>query len=186
MATSERAWVSVTPHIWSPHFYPKWEAGDPVPEGPMGKYPIAHRFPAKITNVGRTPAKIDSIAIRYIRIPSDPSQLSAEPDYGELSPAGGYCLVPRDKATVNATLSQDEGTLTKGQIDAISKRQQFLYAYGIVKYRDVYELPHETRFGYVYYPPDLYYVQKGGEVSSISFDKAVFQRGGPLAYNSNT
>jgi hypothetical protein len=182
---SERAWVVVKPYKWSPEFFPKWEAGDTKPEGDMGTWPISHRFPAQITNVGRTPAQIEGIAIHYVRLSTNPSQLAAEPNYGEII-SQKVLLVPNDELAVVSTLSPDDGTLTKAQVSAIAAKKEFLYAYGIVKYRDVHEREHETRFGYLYSTPPEYRIMKEGKIEPISFDKAIFRPGGPPAYNRNT
>ena len=56
-------------------------------------------------------------------------------------------------------------------------------AYGVVKYREVYDRPHETRFGYAYRVPETHFVMKDGRIETVSFGKAVFNHGGPAAYN---
>jgi hypothetical protein len=180
---SERAWITVMPYRWSPEFFPRWEPGDPIPKGDMGTWPIAHLFPAQIKCFGKTPARITGIAVRYIRTRTNPSQWPAEPDYGDLS-VEDIVLVPQDEIAATAKLSPDNGVLTKAQIDAIQKREEFLFAYGIVKYKDVHQCEREARFGYVYSTPEDYHLLKDGSIQVISFDKAVFRRGGPPAYNS--
>jgi hypothetical protein len=174
---NERAWITVLPYIWSPEFYPLWEEGDPVPANPMGMHPVVHQFPAKIKNVGKTPAIIDGVAMRYVRIASL-SSLSTEPDYGEISPWNGYFLIPDDDETAIAgNLSHNSGMMSMAEVAEVRRQDAFLYAYGTVKYRDVYESQHETRFGYLYHSP------QGG---AINFEKATFRRGGPEAYNRTT
>jgi len=182
---AERAWISVLPYNWSPEFFSKLEKDDPTPEGPMGKWPISHLFQAQIKNVGRTPATIEGLAIRYIRTSTHPSKLPPEPDYGELD-TEEHVLIPNDEMLGTGVLTPDMGTLTKAQVRDIAEGNEFLFAYGIVKYRDVYKLPHETRFGYIYQTPESYFVMDGKKVNRISFDKAAFRHGGPPAYNRNT
>jgi hypothetical protein len=173
---NERAWITVLPYIWSPEFYPMWEPGDPIPDDPTKMHPIVHLFQAKVKNVGKTPAKIESVSVRYIRTSSNPIQLNADPDYGKIFPQDGYFLTPQDEILATATLSP-EGTMTKAQIAAIRNQDAFSFAYGIVKYRDVYDHPHETRFGYVYRAP------RDGLVGA---DKASFRHGGPPSYSRTT
>jgi hypothetical protein len=185
IATSERAWIEVLPYIWSPDFYPRWEQGDPVPEGPMGIAPISHLFQAQIKNVGRTPARIEGISVRYVRSSRKLDQMGSEPDYGEMS-TEDFFLLPNTEMQVTATLSPERGTLTKSQIEGIRNGTEVLFAYGIIKYRDVYNSLHETRFGYAYRTPETHYILKDGKVEPISFGKAVFAHGGPAAYNRVT
>jgi hypothetical protein len=179
---AERAWISVQPYNWSPKFYPQWEQGDPIPEGPLGKQPITHLFQTQVKNVGRTPATIEAMAIRYIRIPYHPSQLPPEPDYGEMDTTVHF-LIPADELQATGTLTPFMGVLTKKQISNIEEGSEFLYAYGIVQYRDIANERRETRFGYVYSNPATWHVFDGKTISPIRFDEPRFQRGGPPAYN---
>jgi hypothetical protein len=185
IAASERAWIEVLPYIWSPDFYPRWEQGDPVPEGPVGIAPICHLFQAQIKNVGRTAARIEGISVRYVRSSMKPDQVDSEPDYGEIT-REDFFLLPNTELQVTATLSPERGTLTKSQIKDIKNGSQFLFAYGIIAYRDVYDGSHETRFGYAYRSPETHYILKDGKVDPISFGKAAFAHGGPAAYNRVT
>lgn len=184
---SERPWITVIPCIWSPDFYPKWEEGDSIPEGDMGKWPIAHLFPALVKNVGRTPATIEGYALLYVRSSQHPSQWTGAADYGQLV-AGNMVLVPGDEMAVTTGLSPDRGTLTKAQVQAIRDRREFLFAYGVIKYRnsDGTGEQHETRFGYVYESPVPYALLKDGKVETRTFEKAAFRRGGSPEYNKAT
>jgi hypothetical protein len=163
---AERAWITVLPYIWSPDLYPLWETGDPVPASGMMN-PIIHSFPAKIRNVGRTPAKIDQIGTRYVHLQDHPTFLPAEPDYGKLENQHGYLLISDDEIMVNAHLSSNSGFLTKRAVSDIRNGVSYLYAFGVVKYRDTYDGPHETRFGFIYHFP------QGG---MINFEKAAFRK----------
>jgi len=184
---AERPWITVIPYIWSPEFYPTWEEGDRIPEGDMGKWPISHLFPAQVMNVGRTPARIESYAIRYVRSADHPSQWSGEPNYGQLV-AERIVLVPGDEIALTTTLSPDRGVMTKVQVQAIRDRREFLYACGIIRYRnaDGTGEEHEIRFGYVYESPVAYSILKDGKVETRSFQKAASRRGGPPEYNKAT
>ncbi len=178
LAASERAWVTVMPYIWSPDFYPVWEHGDPIPPDPKGLMPTAHQLPMKIKNVGNTPAKIEGLAAHYIRIPKPPTEaMSAEPDYGEIDhEIDGRFLIPNDELAITPRL-MPKATLTKIDVKAIQCQDEFLYAYGIVFYRDVFDVLHETRWGYVYRFPQ-------GVLTTN--DKAVFDPDGPNGYNKHT
>jgi hypothetical protein len=182
ITNSERAWIEVTPYNWTIDFYPRWENGDPVPEGPMGTWPIAHRFAAQIKNLGKTPARIDGVAVRYVRTSTCAADMHPEPDFDQIH-TDQFFLLPNSEMAATATLSPASGVLTSAQVKAIQEGREFLYAYGVVKYQDVYGRPHETRFGYAYRTPDSNYILKDGKIETISFGKAAFQRAGPPAYN---
>jgi len=181
---AERPWVVVRPYIHSPQFFPMWEKGDPIPQGDMGTWPIAHLFPAQIMNVGKTPARIESYALDYVRTQIHPSQFSDEPAYHNVV-TQNILLVPNDEIAVTAALSPERGVLTKSQLSDIQKRQEFLFAYGFVKYRhgDGSGPEYETRFGYIYDVPPTYAVMKEGKIEELSFQKAAFNRSGKPAYN---
>ena len=151
----------------------------------MGTWPISHRFAAQIKNLGRTPAKIEGIAVRYVRTSRSARDMDPEPDFGEID-TEQFFLLPNSEMAATAILSPESGVLTKAEVTAIKDGREFLYAYGVVKYRDVYDRPHETRFGYAYRTPDSHYILKDGKIETISFGKAVFQHAGPAAYNHVT
>jgi len=69
---AERSWITVLPYIWSPTLYPRWEAGDPIPESGVLS-PVFHKLPVQIKNTGRTPAKIDELRMFYIHTPQHPT-----------------------------------------------------------------------------------------------------------------
>lgn len=182
IAKSERAWIEVIPFNWSIEFFPMWEKGDPLPEGPLAAVPISHQFVARIKNVGRTPAKIEGISVQYLRSPKSAQYMESEPDLGEIH-TENFFLLPNGEMAATAILSPERGVLTKAQVEAIKDGRQFLYAYGVVKYRDVYDCEHETRFGYTYRTPEFHMVVKDGKIERISVGTAAFQHGGPTAYN---
>jgi hypothetical protein len=85
---------------------------------------------------------------------------------------------------VTATLEPERGVLTHAQVEAIKEGREFLFAYGVVRYRDVFDRPHETRFAYAYRTADTRLVMRdGGKIETVSLGKAVFEHGGPAAYN---
>jgi len=176
---AERSWITVLPYIWSPTLYPRWEAGDPIPESGVLS-PVFHKLPVQIKNTGRTPAKIDELRMFYIHTPQHPTFLPSEPEYGTLNKLHGSILIPQDEILVGAFLSPD-GSLTKQEVANIQNCVSYLYAYGIVRYRDYCDGSHEIRFGFVYHfpPAGIISVEKGAE-------KAAFRKDGPQAYNSHT
>ncbi|MGA7155411.1 MAG: hypothetical protein WBY53_01110 [Acidobacteriaceae bacterium] len=97
-----------------------------------------------------------------------------------------FFLLPNAEMQVTATLSPDRGVLTKAQVEAVTNGTEFLFAYGTIKYRDVYDGLRETRFGYAYRAPETHYILKDGKVEPIRFGKPVFAHGGPEAYNRVT
>jgi hypothetical protein len=181
---AERAWITVTPHIGSPKFYPVREKNAPIPDDLVDVLPIAHLFAGKLVNVGKTPAKIEAAAIRYIRTPIHPSQWDANPDYGDIVENVLFAF-PDEVNTISAELSPT-ATLTQAQIEAVQNQTEFLYAFGIVKYRDVYGNPHETCFGYLYQAQDRHLVMKDGVIETIRTGEARFRTGGPPKYNGHT
>ncbi len=50
--------------------------------------------------------------------------------------------------------------MTALQIEEVRNARQFLIAYGVVRYRDVYGTLHEARFGYVYKAQGRHFVLK--------------------------
>jgi len=182
---AERAWITVTPHIGSPKFYPMREKNAPVPEDLVDVLPIAHLFAGKLVNVGKTPAKIEAAAIRYVRTPIHPSKWNASHDYGDIVENVLFAF-PNEVNTITAELSPT-ATMTQAQIEAVQNGNEFLYAFGIVKYRDVYGNPHETRFGYLYQVQDRHLVMKdNGVIETIRTGEARFRTGGPPEYNGHT
>jgi hypothetical protein len=144
-----------------------------------------------ITNVGRTPAVLDGIAMHYIHSTTMPSEMIPEPEYGNMSNQRGYLLMQQEGITEDVCLTPDKGLLTKSQVTNIETGKEFLYAYGVVKYRDVYKLRHETRFGYTYQPPAVYRVKTPNptgilRIDDLSIEVGTFRHGGPDAYNKAT
>ena len=181
---AERAWISVTPHMGEVKFYPLRDNNALIPENLIAILPIAHLFPAKMVNRGKTPARIEGSAIRYVRTTLHPSKWNATPDYGVLSEYVHFAF-PDETLTLTAELSPSP-TMTQAQIDAVQNEKEFLYAFGIVKYRDVYGDPHETRFGYLYKVQDRHLVMKDGAIETIRTGEARFRIGGPSTYNGHT
>jgi hypothetical protein len=182
---SERAWVTVKPYHWSPELRATWQPGDdPVPSGEMpAEVPL---FSAQLCNSGKTPAQIDEVAVRYLYVKQSLSVLPEVPEHGIFSPQNGYLLVPNDNDfVVQVRLRHfddpEQCLLKRAEIDALrgsGDRRNFLYAFGLVRYRDAYGKKRETGFGYVYDFPRPH---------EMGADKPVFRRDGPSTkYNKAT
>jgi hypothetical protein len=180
---AERAWITVTPHIGTLEFFPLREKDAPIPDDLVEVLPIVHQFPAKLVNVGKTPARIEASAIRYVRTPIHPSRWDETPDYGELSAREQYAF-PDEIMTITGQLSPI-ATMTKSQIEDIENEREYLFAFGIIKYSDVYGNLHETRFGYVYETQVSHLIMKDGVIHTIRTGEARFKLGGPPKYNSH-
>jgi hypothetical protein len=181
---AERAWITVTPHIGTLKFVPLREKNAPIPDDLVDVIPIIHQFPAKLVNVGKTPARIEASAIRYVRTPIHPSRWDETPDYGELSESEQYAF-PDEIMTLTGQLSP-VATMTTSQIEDVENKREFLFAFGIIKYRDVYGNPHETRFGYLYETQIRHLIMKDRVIHTIRTGEAHFQLGGPPKYNGHT
>jgi hypothetical protein len=185
-----RTWVTVMPLHWSPELRATWEPGDPqVPSDQMRAE--VHLFHARIQNAGNSVAQIDEVSVKYVYIEEGISRLPETPVYGRISPQNGYLLIPKDEywaterlgnfdtATTDESRSKgtENGLLKKSQIANLEDGSDSLYAYGFVRYRDVFGKHRETRFGYVYEFPQWYQPELG---------KARFKHDGPEQYNRAT
>ena len=98
-----------------------------------------------------------------------------EPKYGERTPLHDLPLVTGDSIRFEQAL-EPSPILSKPEADAIWHREAFLYTFGIVVYRDVYNRLHETRFGLLYHYP------LGGDPRQKGFRRELM----PAAYNCTT
>jgi hypothetical protein len=86
-----------------------------------------------------------------------------------------FVLVKGDSFSAFAFL-QPNISLTVAQFRDVQNRNAYLYAYGIVIYKDVFGTSHETRFGY------LYFIPLGGDPRPAGFRREEL----PSAYNRAT
>ena len=168
---SERAWIIVSPVEAAPvlGFIPG--PGDALDAPGRDR---RNAFTCSIKNTGRTPARLVASSLQYRKIDSlkDVSQV---PDYGKMLPFDDLLLVVGDSVGDLAYL-YPQIVLNKPEVEAIQGQKAFLYAYGKVVYKDVYNETHETKFGYVYHMP------VGGDPKPRGFN-----RGGlPPTYNGAT
>lgn len=141
------------------------------PEAPDGA--LSHCFKWSVSNSGKTPAFIRELASRFIVIDSL-DDLPAEPSYPE----------PREMASISEPVissgtydrkiySKLESNLPYQEIETKHRSQEcILYAFGFVRYLDVYGREQETRFGVFY---------NSAPAPRIDIDR--FYVGGPKAYN---
>lgn len=170
---TERAWVIASPVDNAPAlgFIP--DAGSNLQAHLMGANK-RNAFTCSFKSTGNTPARIVEIAIRY-RYVATLADIPPEPDYGNRTPLNDLPLV-KEESVGFITFLEPNAILPKASTDAVERQQAFLYAYGIVVYRDVYNRVHETRFGYIYHFP------QGGDPRERGFRKEML----PPAYNEAT
>ena len=141
----------------------------------IGERELAHHFNWHCENAGKTPAFVITIWCRLIEIKSL-DHLPTKPDYSMSKEVvyEGDPLRPGDKTEwFTASL---ESTETNCAFDAVEKRhrsrQSFLYAYGFVRYRDVFGRLQIARFGVVY-----------ESEPELNFEMDHWRVAGPAAYN---
>ena len=141
------------------------------PEVPNGV--LAHAFRWNFKNVGKSPAFVEKVATRFIVIKSL-DELPPEPQY--LPPVN--LASSSEPVLVGETLDRPmympvESKLSYAELEAEHRSGKcILYAYGFVRYSDVYGREHETRFGLAY---------KSAPTPTREIDR--FYLAGPPAYD---
>jgi hypothetical protein len=168
---TERAWISISPMEAAPilGFIPK--PGDPLNEPGRDK---TNSFACSIKNTGNTPARLVESALKYRKIDSL-KNVPDEPDYSEALSYDDLLLVKGDSTGILTSL-YPEVVLKQPELAAVKTKTAFLYAFGRVVYKDVYDRQHEARFGYVYHIPH------GGDPRPLGFAR----EGLPREYNKAT
>jgi hypothetical protein len=164
---TDRAWVIILPMAWNPGVQrTKMEGAVPL-----------NVFNASVKNIGRTPAKILELSVKYVMLDKEGLKgLPANPEYPECARFDSLLLVPQEFIYRVETLSPTP-VLTEKLAQAVEGGKLFLYAYGYVVYADVFGKKRETRRGYLYdFPPGL----------QASVHNASFRQWGPSAYNHAT
>lgn len=171
---TERSWVIATPVDNAPviGFLPSVGAGNLESHllGAGQRNMVSFSF----KSTGNTPAKLVETAILYRKVDSL-ENIPKEPDYGERVPLSDLPLVTGDSVGFVCPL-EPSPILPKAEADAVWGQKAFLYAFGIVVYRDVYDRLHDTRFGFVYHFP------LGGDPRQQGFRRELM----PPAYNRAT
>ena len=171
---TERAWVIANPVDNAPAigFAPSAGAGNLELHlvGAGQRNLVSFSF----KSTGNTPAKLVETAILYRKADSLET-IPKEPDYGARVRLNDLPLVTGDSVGFVCSL-EPSAILPKTEADAVWGQKAFLYAFGIVVYRDVYDRLHETRFGFVYHFP------LGGDPRQQGFRRELM----PPAYNRAT
>lgn len=171
---TERAWVIANPVDNAPviGFVPSEGAGNlELHLVGVGQRNVVS-FSFKST--GNTPARLVEMATFYRKV-DRLEDIPKEPNYGERVLLNDLPLVTGDSIGVVQFL-EPSPILPKAEADALRRQEAFLYAFGILVYRDVYNRLHETRFGFVYHFP------LGGDPRQQGFRRELM----PPAYNRAT
>lgn len=134
---------------------------------------VTIRFEYCFTNLGRTPARITRIGARFQKLQTL-ADLPAEPNYGIAVLDVQLVLAPNDSTNLTWQVLEPDGVLTGDEVVSITLGKAFLYAYGFVKYLDIFDRQQEARFGYVWHMPETFDTYFG------------FRIAGPPAYGHQT
>jgi hypothetical protein len=140
----QRPWVLV--------FSVKWPSGVfPLPADEATE-PQAVAIAYSYKNYGATPAWITDAWALFFKT-TNLNNLPTEPLYF-LTTLPNEIPVAPDSPTAEVNLPlMPNIMLTPDEIRRVERRELFLYAYGIIKYRDIHGRAHETRWGSVYFVP---------------------------------
>ena len=137
---------------------------------PKAGSPVVPNAETKFINFGRTPAWITHSAERLIVVKV--SELPIEPAYKfEAAPAGAVIASNGFHKTGKYL---ETGGLSDDQMREIQLKNSEVIYYGCLKYHDLFDKTHETRFCFVYNMPAGFDHYKG------------FRLGGPESYNRQT
>jgi hypothetical protein len=170
---TERAWVIASPVDNAPvlGFIPGGESNMERHLVGADKHNV---FSCSFKTTGNSPARLVESAIRYYKV-ERLEDIPSEPDYGERIPLNDLPLVPGDSIGFIQFL-EPSPILNRIESVRVTRQECFLYAFGIMVYRDAYTRLHETRFGFVYHFP------LGGDPREKGFRRD----GLPQAYNQAT
>jgi hypothetical protein len=126
---------------------PVWE--NMVHLNPESKKGPSHSFEWNFVNCGKTPAFIDEIVGHMILVDSIDA-LPPNPKYGKPVPYLGDPIIHQEKMK-NERYSPMKDEREFSIIEAEYRSgKKVLFAYGFVRYRDIFDRKHETRFGLQY------------------------------------
>jgi hypothetical protein len=169
---SERALVDVQ-RPWVLVFEVKWPSGVfPMP-AELDATPRVVTMRISYKNFGPTPAWITDSFILMIKT-ENMDYLPTEPLYLWGGLENEIPVAPNGATPEIGIALAPKMMLTPEEIRQIERRESFIYAYGIVKYRDVHNREHETRWGSIYFVPRGFDQVRG------------FRMAGPKAYNRHT
>ena len=124
----------------------------------IGKPEPVH-FTFRVKNYGKTPARIYSIMTRYDLDVSRDSPPRTD-IYQSYTPDAYPQVIPPDGKFIGRQ-NLNNSWLTGQQFKDVNNRAEFLWAYGVIYYRDVYGRDFYTRFCYRYEVPPV--VPEGNE-----------------------
>lgn len=145
LVSSERAWMIGSPNMRELDSYPEFG----------GKL----LYVCNLKNAGRTPARILQTGLAF-RTANSVGDIPKTPIYkkeGEVSSFNKLLLLPEDSfaSTTIAMVTREEYLAVKDP-----EKRLMLYAYGFVKYLDVFDKSHETCFCHYYHVPGADELQK--------------------------
>ena len=146
---------------------PIWERWPRRVEGTKGEAPS---FEWEFKNCGKTPAFVRESVAHLILIDSL-DNLPKKPDYSGAVTYHGDPLIPRQEMDRNFFSQMKDSRDSITIEDEHRTGSKILYAYGMVRYDDMYGRSHETRFG----------VRFTGKERFSSMDEFVVD--GPKQYN---
>ena len=158
LKNSDRAWLLIEIVKATPESQPATEQNPP---------PAVH---IGLRNYGKTPAFIFAAEFRY-EISDSPHEPPRPDIYAAYTPIPYERIIAPNQPWIEQP--KPEGCLREEQAIAVNNTTGFLWAYGIVKYCDVYEGRHDTKFCYRYQPP-----------LATPEGQAGFCMAGPRAYNN--
>lgn len=135
---SERAWIIAAPTEKAPviGFIPEGESNLELHLVGCDKL---NAFSCSFKSTGNTPALLVEVAVRYQKI-GRLEDVPEEANYGQRSPLNNLALVKKDSIGFTAYLEPDI-ILNRADATAVPQGKAFLYAFGILVYRDVYDRP---------------------------------------------
>jgi hypothetical protein len=167
---TDRAWIIVLPMLEFPPIGYIPEVGDTL------FYPgrdAKNVFFASAKNTGNTPARITEFRVKYKQVASLEG-IPKNPDYGPRPKSPDEILLCKEEEPVAAfAFLEPNIIITKPEKEKIERQESFLYAYGIVVYKDAFHRKHETKFGFIYHMPI------GGDAMERGFRREKM----PSAYN---
>ncbi len=171
---TDRAWVIVNPIEYAPPlgFVREAQLGN-IKNRLIGA-DEKNLFQCSIKNTGNTPARLLEISLSY-KLATNQKDIPRRPDYGERSNLNSLVLV-KDDSIGYETVLEPRDILTWDETESVRNRKTFLYAYGLVTYKDAFNRKHETRFGYLYHFP------QGGDRRKAQFMREEL----PTPYNTAT
>jgi hypothetical protein len=155
LMNSERAWILVTMDATGPKLSADnrwlWEDGMPlsIDDVLKNRHHKPQRIRYTLRNYGRSPGWLISHR-GYAQIVPTINGLPSSPDYSRTASFLG------ERSNLLYEPGKDRGTavsIPSAELDPVANRESFLYVYGIIKYKDVWNGIHETGFCFYWHVP---------------------------------